>query len=139
MRMVIALALVVLFVTPAVAERIGDPASSPALKGFVFESADDGESELLTHPFDAVAPYWTGHPETMEGEPTASVSMRPEGDVMIVDLRKEGLLDDAVSGEHYRAVVVSRPDGGWFTIELGRRIQCARGPMAGKWGINACP
>lgn len=139
MRTVIALALALPFVTPAASELASEPLTTPVLENFAFEGADDGESEPLAHPFDAVASYWANHPETMEGKPTAIMSMRPGRGTMIVDLRMEGLLDDAVSGEHYRAIVAPRPDGGWFTIAVGKRIQCARGPMAGKWGMNACP
>ena len=113
----------------------------PLLEGYAFETADDGESPPLAHPLDAVAPYWSGHPESMEGGPGLDLTMRTEasanGDVIVVDLMLTGLLDDAVAAERYRALLTPRP-GGWFTIATGRQVRCARGGTD-EWTVGPCP
>jgi hypothetical protein len=75
---------------------------------------------------DVLLPYLRGHPEALEGRPQTSLSIREGGDALLVDIIKTGYLDDSVSGEHHRGIVVPTP-GGWELTQIGVMPICARG------------
>ena len=121
--------------TPALAQDV--PAEHPLLAGFAHVTTGDGEGPPLANPLDMMVPYW-GIDPTLEGGPGIELTMRPEGDVVVVEMVKTGLLDDAVRAERYRGVSSPMP-GGWFHGELGVQVKCARGDNPNEWTMGPCP
>ena len=133
--------------TCAFAQNVGAgfPAEHPLLEGFEHVTTGDGESPLLSNPLDMLVPYWGLEP-TLEGEQGIELTIRPEGQgedaIVVVEMVKTGLLDDAVGAERFRGVSepVSSPDGeGWFFGELGRQVKCRRAENPDEWMMGPCP
>lgn len=88
---------------------------------------------------DLMAPFYAGHPESIEGGPSMDLAMRTHGETVVVDLALGGYLDDAVSGEEYRALIIRNDDGQWEMLDLGQRNICRRGPNPGQPQTDPCP
>lgn len=106
----------------------GDKEPSASLKGFkVLKVPPDRSSSDKV--INLLLPYIGNHPESLEGRPELDLSIRRHESSLIVDLTMSGYLDDSVSGEHYRGIVV-RSSKGWELVDLGVKYICWRGVSA---------
>jgi hypothetical protein len=82
-----------------------------------------------------------GHPEAMEGRPVLKIDLKQTEDrsALLIDLEMTGYLDDSVSGEQYRAIVVEGTKHMFRLEKLGKKIKCGRGDNAGQWTTGKCP
>lgn len=87
-----------------------------------------------------LTPYLKGHPESAEGAPSMTMSLKPAGDGQRLDavIEQHGFLDDSVSGMRIIAHVVRR-DGRWALTGVWRSSMCGRGDKAGQWTGGRCP
>ncbi len=106
----------------------GDKEPSASLRGFkaVKIAPDRSSSDKV---INLLLPYIGNHPESLEGRPELDLSIRRHESSLIVDLTLSGYLDDSVSGEHYRGIVV-RSSKGWELVDLGVKYICYRGVSA---------
>jgi hypothetical protein len=87
-----------------------------------------------------IAQWLAGNfPESAEGGPRLDISLKPwdDGKFQLL-VRKQGLLDDSVSGQSYLATLVRKEDG-WMIVTLGENWQCARSSAPDAWVMTPCP
>lgn len=100
---------------------------------------------------EAVAALLGGHPEAMEGRPSAKVTISrarwrggpfakpPAPEFMAVQIEEHGYLDDSVSGKRtFADVRPNRDGGGWRIVGHWHQWMCARGERAGQWSGKPC-
>ena len=100
---------------------------------------------------DAVATLLGNQPETMEGRPSAEitiskarwsgsrVSKPPEVHFMAVRIEEYGYLDDSVSGKRtFAEIKQNEQSGAWSIVGHWYQWMCARGEKVGQWTAEAC-
>jgi hypothetical protein len=116
------------------------PALAGDLMGFEPTSLAQHRPHRAESLMALVEPLYGKHPESGEGRATLRVDMRRSDDGRyIVDIEMGGLLDDAIDGRSYRAVIV-RTQGNWELQALGQRWRCARGLLGttNAWTTRRC-
>lgn len=107
--------------------------------------------EYATIP-EAVAAAMGNHPESMDGMPSAAITISkaqwrgrpyqkpPAVRFMAVNIEEHGFLDDSVSGKRsFLDLRQNRETGMWRIGGHWHQFMCARGESAGQWSGKLCP
>lgn len=71
-------------------------------------------------------PIYRNHPESLEGDPELDIEFEEVDGVLVAEIEMSGMLDDAVKGAEYRAII-KRVGNVWRLDQLGVRWECYRG------------
>ena len=95
-------------------------------------------TETFAVPQAVFASTLAEFPESREGRQEFELSVEEESDGSnVVLLTLTGFLDDSVSGEQHRAVLVPTAEG-WRVTALGERWRCQGGRGHSGWGTTPC-
>ena len=100
---------------------------------------------------DAVAALLGNHPESMEGRPSAEITVSkgewrgfqfrkpPRVRFMAIQIEEHGYLDDSISGKRTFAELRRNPQtGAWSIGGHWHQFMCARNERAGQWSGEPC-
>nr|WP_298930205.1 hypothetical protein [uncultured Erythrobacter sp.] len=127
-----------------------------SFKDWIGRSKDEPSNALYTNaystPAEAAAALLGNHPESMQGRPSAQISISkakwqfggfpkpPIPYFMAIQIEEHGYLDDSVSGKRTFAAVKQDPaTGEWRIGRHWYQFMCARGERAGQWSGQPCP
>lgn len=117
------------------------PALADPLAGYEPVDLTDYQPREAASAVMLLQDLFEGHPEAMEGRPVLKIDLKQTEDrsALLIDLEMTGYLDDSVSGEQYRAIVVEGTKHMFRLEKLGKKIKCGRGDNAGQWTTGKCP
>jgi hypothetical protein len=117
------------------------PALADPLAGYEPVDLSDYQPREAASAVMLLQDLFEGHPEAMEGRPVLKIDLKQTEDrsALLIDLEMTGYLDDSVSGEQYRAIVVEGTKHMFRLEKLGKKIKCGRGDNAGQWTTGKCP
>lgn len=103
-------------------------------------------------PAQAAAALIGDYPESMEGRPSAAITISkaqwrrfryqkpPQVHFIAVRIEEHGFLDDSISGKRTFAELRHNSQSGeWRIAGHWYQFMCARGERSGQWSANPCP
>ena len=128
-------------VTLAMLAALAAPALADPLEGYEAIDLAEYNPREAASAVMLLQDLFEGHPETMEGRSVLKIDLTKteDGSAIQIDLEMSGYLDDSVSGEQYRAIVVEGTEHTFRLDRLGRKVMCGRGDNAGQWTTGTCP
>lgn len=99
------------------------------------QDSEDGFRDIKVAPgvsqadqlIDTIMPFLTGHPESLEGNAGLKLDIQKDDEGFRVDIIKTGYLDDSLSGEHFRGIIIQNAEGRWELLSMQVKSLCARG------------
>ena len=89
-------------------------------------------------PLSLIAEIYGSWPESLEGKPTISIEMAPDGGGFVTTVVQTGLLDDSVAQTKDVLRIIMDRGGKWFVTSAEQYRKCYRTGMF-EWTAKPCP